>query len=359
MLCRLVKRLKVNNHDRDDDSHHQVSCTFSDDAALLTRDHLENCLATLATVPKTEELEVPTKKANTMLNARTLFPKLVLPDLELTDSSSESDDDDKREELYRTKEDQDVAVFMILSKRMSIQSLLHILRGQAVSQHLPTQYSQPGLPKPPARLTITPKPVAKKLRFAEVNHQVRVVIHEVESWKNMKGLWLSQDEMIAIRTEVIDAVKFFRNHRPEYKRSLAILALNEEPKSVIENHTKLLTEEWYARGLESHILDLLSENRKATVEAVLQEQCECQQSGDSYDIMAHCLREQSVAYSRQSYDFAIKIALSDQISALKATMLRWDRPLPADAANNTVDRVSLTVWNTETLRGGRLCKRAA
>ena len=97
MLCRLVKRLKVNNHDRDDDNHHQVSCTSSDDAALPTRDHLENCLATLATVPKTEELEVPTKKANTMLNARTLFPKLVLPDLELTDSSSESDDDDKRD----------------------------------------------------------------------------------------------------------------------------------------------------------------------------------------------------------------------------------------------------------------------
>jgi len=260
--------------------------------------------------------------------AKTLFPQFDLPDADLTDTS---DDESaylaKREEKYRTKEDQDVAVFLSLAKRMSIHSLLHILQGQARAKKLST----PALiadavlildsaHENSSQEEIKPVVKPKKFRFSEVRDEVR----EVESWKDMKELWLSQAEISEIRSNVIDTVNFYRRHRPEYNKSLVVVVENKESKSVIEHHLKILTEEWYARGLESHILDKLSGNRRATVEAVLQEQYECKLAGDSEDMMWHCLREQSIAYSQLSSNFSEKIGLSDQIEALKATISRWE-----------------------------------
>jgi hypothetical protein len=281
--------------------------------------------------------------------AKTHFPEFGLegiPDGELTDVSVSDDDDDesavqRQDEKYRTKEDQDVAVFLSLAKRMSLKSVLHLLQAQAMAQNLP----QESFAKYPAladdsNLTTTTtkrtessfkKPLAKRqkqFRFAEVrDHQVRVVVHEVESWKDMKELWLRPEEAQAIRADLIQTVQFFRKNRPLYTLSVGIVAHSTEPESIVEQHMRLLTEDSFARGLEAHIVNFLSANRKETVRAVLQEQSECKSSKDDHEMTSHCLREQSLAYSKLSTGFAEKMGRCDQIEALKASMSRW-RPSP-------------------------------
>jgi hypothetical protein len=271
--------------------------------------------------------------------AKTCFPEFDLergiPHGELTDVSDddESEVEEGQEEKYSTKEDEDVAVFLSLANRMSLKSLLHLLQGLARSQDLSTEYltKYSALADSDETTTTTKQAkssVKKQFRFAEVSdRQVRVVVHEVESWKHIKELWMGPEEAQAIRTDLIETVQFFSKHRPMYTHSVEIVAKATETESVVENHMRQLTEDSFARGLEAHIVKLLSGNRKNTVRAVLQEQSECQLSKDNYEMTSHCLREQSLAYSQLSTGFAEKMGRCDQIIALKASMSRW-RPSP-------------------------------
>jgi hypothetical protein len=266
--------------------------------------------------------------------AETHFPEFDLdsvPDGELTDVSSVSDDDDEsvlqqQEEMYRTKEDQDVAAFLSLVKRMSLKSVLHLLQAQVLSQeHFADETTTKGTK------SSFKKPLAKRqkqFRFAEVrDHQVRVVVHEVENWKDIKELWVRPEEMQAIRTDLIQTVQFFRRSRPLYTQAVTIVAQSTEPESIVEEHMRRLTEDSFARGLEAHIVNFLIANRKKTVRAVLQRQSECQSSKNNHEMTSHCLREQSLAYSKLSTGFAEKMARCDQIEALTASMSRW-QPSP-------------------------------
>jgi hypothetical protein len=270
--------------------------------------------------------------------AKTCFPEFDLergiPLGELTDVSDDEESvvQEGQEEKYSTKEDEDVAVFLSLAKRMSLKSLLHLLQGLASSQNLSSEYLTKYSALADSDATTTTKQakpaVKKQFRFAEVrDHQVRVVVHEVESWKHIKELWMGPEEAQAIRADLIETVQFFSKHRPMYIDSVEIVAKSTEPESVVENHMRLLTEDSFARGLEAHIVKLLSGNRKNTVRAVLQEQSECQLSEGNYEMTSHCLREQSLAYSQLSTGFAEKMGRCDQIIALKASMSRW-RPSP-------------------------------
>ena len=281
---------------------------------------------------------------------KTHFPDFDLesiPDGELTDvSSTISDDDDdqsvvavqlqKQEEKYGTKEDEDVAVFLSLAKRMSLRSVLHLLQAQAMAQSLPQESfakvaDDSNLKTTKRTKSSFKKPLAKRqkqFRFAEVrDNQVRVVVHEVESWKGMKELWIRPEEALAVRKDLIKTVQFFRKNRPLYTQAVEVVAQATEPESIVEQHMRLLTEDSYARGLEGHIVSLLSANRKDTVRAVLQEQSECKSSKDNHEMTSHCLREQSLAYSKLSTGFAEKMGRIDQIEALKASMSQW-RPSP-------------------------------
>jgi hypothetical protein len=287
------------------------------------------------------------------LAKKTHFPEFDLesiPDGELTDVSASDDEDhddeavvqlQRQEEKYATKEDQDVAVFLTLAKKMSLKSVLHLLQAQVMAQTLPRESFAKSADDSDVTTTKRnessfKKPLAKRqkqFRFAEVSdHQVRVVVHEVECWKDMKELWMRPEEAHAIRTDLIQTVQFFRKNRPLYTHAVEIVAQATEPESIVEQHMRQLTEDSFARGLEGHIVNLLSANRKETVRAVLQEQSECKSSKDNHEMTSHCLREQSLAYSKLSTGFAEKMARIDQIEALKANMSRW-RPGPQTASS--------------------------
>jgi len=285
------------------------------------------------------------------LMGMTHFPDFELesiPDGELTDGSDDDSTVRKKEEAYATKEDQDVAVFMDIAKRLAMKSLLHLLQGHVrAQQNLPSSYLQ----EYNQALTVAgdqaeSKPSALKLlsnhknngrvkkkhfRWAEVTDaKVRVVVHEIESVKDSKDMWWSPAEMNAIRKELIDVVQFFRRRRPNYLYSVEVVARGNQEESVIEDHMKQLMADSFPRGLETHIVKMLSDHRKSAIQAVLEEQRECKSSDDTPECAAHCIREQSLAYSQMSTRFAFSIAKCDEIDALKAGMSRW-RGIPASA----------------------------
>jgi len=257
---------------------------------------------------------------------------------EMPMDSEEGHEDGKQNDLnyqmlakkYEAKGNQDVAVFLALVDRMSISSLLHVLQGHIRSNNMDIQQyaeiakqqeSRNSLMKKQATFAI-PRP--KKCRFAEVTDgQVRANIKEVECLKTMKSLWWKASEMRTITLELVETVQFFRRYRYDYIESVEVIAQKADklPAEVVEKHLKNLTKDNYTRGLEAHIVKLLSENRKTTVRAVMAKQIECKD--DEYDVRANQLREQSLLNSRLSTRFAEKMGQCDEIIALEASLSSW------------------------------------
>lgn len=238
---------------------------------------------------------------------------------------------------YQTKEDQDVAVFMAIAERMSIEQLTHLLQGSAkASLDLPpsetTTRKTPTTAASTKKVTGDGKATApfkriKKFRFAEIagGKQVRTVVHEVQSVKQMPWLWWSDDEMLQIRRGAIETVKHFRKHRLSYTRSVETVATTSTDNDpTVEDAMKQLTRDSFARGLETHIVSSLALARSECVKAVLDEQRECRLCNDSYELAGESLRGQSQAYSQTSRTFASRMAGCDQIEALKATLSAWE-----------------------------------
>jgi hypothetical protein len=289
-----------------------------------------------------------------ILIANTHFPqfifdernKLKAPDLDETSCSESGSEDEaavkQRYEAYKTKEDQDVAVFMNIAQRMDLNSLVFILQGHAKTMNLPVQAQQAAARKIAGQkvedAATKPKPV-KKFRFAEVNnHNVRCVIHVIPSVKDCTDMWWSEDDMKQIRGSAIQDVKYYRKYRKDFGQTVEILANSGNQDNLlsnqtVESHLKKMMEDSYARGLEVHIVNFLSDLRREVVKAVLDEQQECRMCGDSYELTAESLREQSVAYTMQSRTFAQKMAQCDQIEALKASLSsRWEAEGPSASA---------------------------
>jgi hypothetical protein len=263
--------------------------------------------------------------------------------VEVTDSSSDEESVQQRDEQYRTKEDEDVEVFLNLTKRMSLQSLLHLLQGAARAQNniTDTSDSHPMMEysvllsgsrrssRSPNTTAVAPPGIVKqkKFRFAEISeNRVREVVHPIESYKDIPGLWWTNEQMNEIRTDEIRVVKHFRKYRPQFIHSVESLVRANESPAVLEQHMRHLIEESFARGLETHSVLCIRERRKSHIAAVLQEQQDCREAGDSYELASHCIREQSIAYSQQLSAFAFRMAKCDHIEALKATMSAWSTP---------------------------------
>lgn len=243
------------------------------------------------------------------------------------DLAEVSDDDSETRAKYVTKEDQDVAVFMAIADKLPIRSLVHLLQGHASSQvgsqycafttelHKKTQAEKEHHAK-------TKK--IKKFRFAEVaGGQVRCVVHRIDCVKDFKEMWWSDEDMMGIRREAILDVKYFRKHRTDYTLSVETV-IHDVNKESVEKAMKALTHDSFARGLEAHIVNMLSQSRSELVGAVLEEQKECQMCQDSYELTSESLRGQSLAYSRANVAFSRKMAECDQIEALKAVLAKWE-----------------------------------
>lgn len=246
------------------------------------------------------------------------------------DSPAEEKITKQRVEQFKSKADQDVAVFMGLANKMDVSSLIFILQGHAKAQNLPLAMQAQAAAKISGQTKDGPKP-DKKFRFAMVNNDmVKCVYHVIPSAKDEKDMWWTDAEMKAIRGAAIQDVKYYRKYRADYKQTVELLANAGVHEGVfspqtVEANLKKLMEDSYARGLEVHIVNLLSDLRKETVRAVLEEQAECRMCGDAPDITAESLREQSMAYTIQSRTFALKLAQCDQVESLKASLAAgWD-----------------------------------
>ncbi|CAB9521422.1 expressed unknown protein [Seminavis robusta] len=295
-----------------------------------------------------------------ILLANTSFPRFIFddnnkfvpsPDL---DETSISDNDEAEErvkkfEQFKCREDQDVAVFLSIANKMDVSSLIFILQGHAKAQALPAAAQAQAAAKISGKPTTPQKAVAKQFRFALANNDmVKCVYHVVPSVKDNPDMWWSDVEMKQIRGAAIQDVKYYRKYRADFRQTVELLAnagINEGvfTHATVEANLKKLMEDSYARGLEVHIVNLLSDLRKETVRAVLEEQAECRMCGDAPDITAESLREQSMAYTLQSRTFALKLAQCDQVESLKASLSsssnRWDNNSNNDTSMVTPDPI--------------------
>lgn len=249
------------------------------------------------------------------------------PDLDDTSVSEGENSESERKikkkiETFQTRADQDVAVFMNIANKMDLSSLIFILQGHAKAQNL----SAAGQAIAASKISGKKRIVQKKFRFAMANNDnVKCVYHVVPSVKDAQEMWWTDNEMKAIRGAAIQDVKYYRKYRADYKQTVELLANAGVHEGVftpatVEANLKKMMEDSYARGLEVHIVNLLSDLRKETVRAVLEEQAECRMCGDAPEITAESLREQSMAYTIQSRTFALKLAQCDQVEALKASL---------------------------------------
>jgi hypothetical protein len=269
---------------------------------------------------------------------KTLFPRFdhdtqvddsVVPE-SLDSSFTKSNEGEliTKHEKYRSKEDEDVVVFMRVAQSMSIKSLLFLLQNHARAMNIPGDVLQKdmetNLPSP----TVTKAtPKIKKFRFAEISNgnKVRAVVFEIPKAED-PSLWYSKIELKDIRSDVIQAVLYFKRYRPDFSESVQILAksyLDEIPNSVLEQHMKKLSSDSVSRGLETHIVPMMGALRKSSVKAVLAEQEICRKSCKSYDETCEILRSRSLSESRPGRTFACKIAECDHIESLKASLSRW------------------------------------
>lgn len=322
-----------NNHVHEADDSSSASSTSSVDDALY-RD-LSNF--TLAAAAQEKSAPIVPKFDLTEL-ALTHFPEFEsVPDGELTESSDDESVLREKEKKFSSKEDEDVQVFLCLAKQMSLKSLLHLLQGHvkalnhsdaylnqynaAISsqdKHVDSVSKKSGVAKKPLEKT------QKQFRWAIVTgDKVRAVVHEVDSYKKDKNLWWQPMEMHMIRAELVEAVRFFRKHRKKYISAVEAVARGAGDEATIDAQMKILTEDSYARGLETHIVRMLSEHRKLTVQSILEEQKECRMCNDDEDTTRHCLREQSLAYSQLSCKFARRMGRCDHVEALKCNMSKW------------------------------------
>lgn len=263
-----------------------------------------------------------------------------VPDEEFSTDTPGEEPEEKKSELeyqmlakkYDSKEDQDVAVFFALAERMSMSSLLHVLQGHVRSNNMDIQqYAEiakaedSGLRSKLKSEASFAKPRPKKARFAEVTKgEIRSNVKEVECLKTMKSLWWKASEMRSIQEELVETVHFFRRYRHDYIESVEVIAQKSDklPEEVVEKHLKNLTRDNYTRGLEAHIVKLLSQNRKTTVHAVMQEQ-KVHAKDKDVDQKIEILRRQSLQNSKLSTRFAEKMGQCDEIIALKASLSSW------------------------------------
>lgn len=258
---------------------------------------------------------------------QTPFPKIQEDELPGAITASDSEDESEKRRKYDSKEDEDVAVFMAIANKMSIKSLMHLMQGHARALNFPNDHLKSMAETVASSSKPAKKPV-KKFRFDEEDGRVKTITHTIDSLKQHKELWISGEEMNDIRYDAIQAVNYFRTYEPLYSEAVETIAnsyrdTSPQAEMILEDAMRKIIQEGFARGLEPHIVSLLSNRRTELVRAVLAEQKECRMCKDSFEISSQCLREQSLAYSKQSTFFADKIAECDHIEALKACLSSW------------------------------------
>jgi len=282
---------------------------------------------------------------------KTSFPSLDaehVPELARLASEDESSDEEsvvRQREKYRTKEDEDVAVFMSIARQLSTKSLIFLLQNHARTMHniIPEVALDAALlqkrddgaqeeQKPYKKPAISK---AKLFRFATVsNDQVRAVVRVIprnDMDEPESACWWTPEEYKESRLEAAQLARFYRKHEAAFLSSVAVLADPEASPPAVETSLKSMMVHNLSnpRGLESHMVRVLSAPRRQTVRAVLDQQELCRTL--TYDEACEFLRQASLQQSASNRCFAQRMGNYDHIEALKASLSRWrtrniDRP---------------------------------
>ena len=243
-----------------------------------------------------------------------------------------------------SKDDRAVSSFLETTKQMPLTDILSMLENQAKAQNMSLGHLKEYTAIANLEGTRAAKSKRqKKLRFAEdeATGEVRTQIHQVDCWKDMKDIWWNPQEMFSIRAENHRIARYFRRRRRDYIQNIQFISLHEEPQKLLDGIVKELVEDSYARGLEGHIVKLLSSTRKLEVRAVLDEQLECQADNDDFDSTCYFLREQSLLHSKISSRLAEKMGQCDQIIALKSSLSPWEEAAASQSDETTTQPVNV------------------
>lgn len=280
--------------------------------------------------------------------SKTVFPKFNLDDPSEEGSCNQDESisigSDDEFAKYVNKEDQDVAVFMRLIEKMSVNSLLFILQNHAREMNnisdsklrkalVVSRREQNKIEKK------TPESLhkIKKFRFAEImgGTKIREEVFEIPHVAEMTDeekelLWWNRDDQHRMREQARKTIKFFRKRRPEYVDAVKFLAesylFEEDDKRLIETKIKHMARDSFPRGLEYHIVDELGDCRNESLLAVLEEQAErhfnSSDAAADHDAYIEMIRQTYRQASLPCRTFALKIAQSDHIEALKSSLSR-------------------------------------
>jgi len=282
------------------------------------------------------------------LSRNTSFPELDeehVPELARLSEDDSSDEESvaRRRQKYHTKEDEDVAVFMDISKRLSTQSLIFLLQNHVRHmQGIPEQELNAALARRQRADSLrgsdkSSSAISKRrqFRFAELSRQqVRAVVHEIprndaleeddeDQIESGRWNWWTPEEYSQTRFDAAQEARYYRKHMPGLVKSIGVLAdPGASVRDVERSLQSLMHSGFGTRGLESHMARCLSAPRKETVQAVLEAQRQDKMSS-SYEEASERLRRASLERSAPNRSFAQRMGAYDQMEGLKAVMSRW------------------------------------
>ena len=286
----------------------------------LSADERDMLKALAAEAMKALELHRKTKVAWFRNLKQTCFPRLNEVESELETQCEGLDDAVCRHGMDDVNDDPKIDVPKLIEEmgRLAWNDLLMILRKQTKDA------ASPGMDvflrkcaslaeTPTKRARTTPSVPCQRRRV--VQFHLTTTNYLVDSCKEMKELWWSARDLFDFRGRATLEVNDYKENESHFTLCVEAMASEEDVSEVIDcllHFTQLPYST--VRGLESHIADLLSLQRKAIVRAVLDEQGKL--ATVDIDMKAMRLRQVSLAKSERSTRFSERIAKCDEYVAL-------------------------------------------
>lgn len=171
----------------------------------------------------------------------------------------------------------------------------------------------------------------KHFRWSEVTDtdDVRVEIHEVESWKDHPDLWWNANDFQIIKQGVVEAIRFCKAYHRNHIELLEEIIHSEEIS--IETDYLMIelaasSSDSFSRGLEGHMSKLFNRYRKKHSRKVLNAQVACRCKDQSQEEAWNVLREHSMEKSKGLSAFSRRMGEFDEIQAIAANKVTslWD-----------------------------------
>ena len=276
-----------------------------DPMALEQREHLKSMAAMTV-----HTLVEHRRKMSAWFNnlVRTHFPAL-----EIEDDDDDAERAKTNDNMDSQEEDEEFAGFIEATSKLRLDSLFDMLRKEATEANHKFK-PQKRVLEPALLPDVASRPSKKVHKHKQVHFSKDARCRYVESWKGIKDLWNSPEEMHDIKNEYRDSVRCFRT-RHDYKRAI-IKAMDISKQSVKDHYLEFVTAKVPSgRGLEGSVIDIMRDNRKAARKAIVQEQWLIQ-GGYRKDDGAERLRNVSVENSELSTRLAVNLAQVDLIGTL-------------------------------------------